>query len=245
MTITDIITLLFSAFFLARGFIAGFVNSLIPPFSIIIGTLISYFYYLSTKHMLTSLALGVLAPLFIYAVCRTILGIWSKATNTDMKPGFVSSMTGAVLNLLWGWVFIIATLILLALLPPMGKALTIVHNDITKSASYALAKPWQDAFLASQPKAAVPDNKTADGTSGAANAPAVQTLAQDARFKKVMNDPEIQHDIDSHNIIALMSNPKMMELTRQIMSDPETLKKVMAVYNSQQKPTASSAVVQQ
>ena len=30
-----------------------------------------------------------------------------------------------------------------------------------------------------------------------------------------------------------MSNPKMMDLTQQIMSDPATMKKVMALYSSQ------------
>ncbi|MDE2009491.1 MAG: CvpA family protein [Candidatus Omnitrophica bacterium] len=227
MAFTDVAVFIFSTFFLIRGYSAGFVNSLLGPFSIIIGTLISVIYYETTSHLLTSLALGLLAPVFLYGVLKAVVKMWSKATDTDVKPNFISSVAGAVLNLVWGWVFIVLFLLLMAFLPPMGRISTAVHDDVLRSASYAAAKPWQEVFF---PFA----NKNAAGASGNTDDD-VQSLSQDPRFRGVLHDPQIQHDIDTHNIVKLMNNPKIMELTKQILSDPATFKKVLAIYQSRQK----------
>ncbi len=60
-----------------------------------------------------------------------------------------------------------------------------------------------------------------------------QSLAQDPRFQKILQDAEIQQEINGHDMAKLMSNPKIMALTQQIMTDPEMLKKVMAVWQNQ------------
>ena len=67
-----------------------------------------------------------------------------------------------------------------------------------------------------------------------------KSLAEDPRFQKVLQDPDIQKEIDAHDIVKLMSNPKMMDLIQQIMSDPATMKKIMALYSSQAQPQATS-----
>lgn len=232
---TDNITFILSSLFLIHGALRGFMRSLLVPFSIIVATIISIIYYQITQEMILSLAIGLIGPFLLHLLLKSLLKKFAKATNTDIKPaGFLSRLGGALLTFAWGWVFIFFALILLAALPPWGKTLTAVHNDVTQSVSYSMAQPWGERFFtASKQDLAVVPN-----TASSNNA---RSLAEDPRFQQVLQDPEIQKEIDAHDIVKLMSNPKMMDLTRQIMSDPATMKKIMALYSSQPQPQASSS----
>jgi uncharacterized membrane protein len=228
MAITDLITVFVSIFFLARGSSRGFMHSLFGPFSIILASILSIVYYQATKEMLISLAIGVVGPLLLNILFKFFLKTWVTATNTDIKPDFLSRLGGAFLTLTWGWVFIIFTLILLSVLPPFNQTLANVHKDVTKSMSYCrIAEPMEGIFFAASKR-----NETAV-TSTAVMLDS-KSLAEDPRFQQVLQDPEIQKEIQAHDIVKLMSNPKMMKLTKAIMSDPATMKKVMALYGQAQ-----------
>lgn len=101
-----------------------------------------------------------------------------------------------------------------------------MRNDVTKSASYSLAKPMTDYFTDTS-------KQNIAKVTGAVLNPDAKSLALDPRFQKILQDPEIQQEIQSHDIAQLMRNPKMIELTQQIMSDPAAMKKVLALYSSQ------------
>jgi hypothetical protein len=227
MTGTDFITFFLSIFLLIRGASRGFMNSLIPPFSIIVTTVLSTIYYQNTHDVIPSLIIGLIGPLFLNFLLKFLLKEWAGATNTEIKPDFLSCLGGSILTLIWGWVFIIFALILLVVLPPWGKTLTTVHNDVSRSTSYTrIAEPWEGRLFAYS-KQNVP---AATNTSLSFDA---NSLAEDPRFQKIIQDPDVQKEIDAHDIVKLMSNPKIQALTRQIMSDPATMKKVLALYSSQ------------
>ena len=226
MTATDFIIVVLSIFFLSRGSARGFMRSLLGPFSLIIATIVSILYYQSTKDLIASLLIGLLGPLILHLILKFLLKTFAKITNTDVGPGFLSSLGGALLTLIWGWVFVILTLILLTLLPAQGPAMTILHNDITSSFSYKITVPYVERFFPAL-KGMSPDTKNVTSKSDA------QSLAQDPRFQKILQDPEVQKEINDHDIAKLVSNPKMMALNQQILSDPEMFKKVMAVYRNQ------------
>lgn len=211
---------------MARGAARGFLRSLLVPVSLIIATIISIFYYQITKDLTVSLLIGLFGPILLHHLLKFILRTFAKATNTDIAPDFLSSLGGAILTLAWGWVFIVLTLILLALFPARGELLTTLHNDITSSTSYKITVPWVENFLPAL-KGILLKRKNVTLKSDA------QSLAQDPRFQKVLQDPEIQKEIADHDIAKLMSNPKMMALTQQIMNDPVMIQKMMAVYRSQ------------
>ena len=155
MAVTDIATLILSIFFLIRGASRGFMRSLTGPFSIIVTTILSIIYYQTTGDLITSLLIGLIGPLFLNHLLKFLLKTWAKATNTEIKPSFFSRLGGSILTLIWGWVFIIFTLILLTVLPPWGETLTAVHNDVMQSASYLIAKPLGELlFAASKQNAA-------------------------------------------------------------------------------------------
>lgn len=103
--------------------------------------------------------------------------------------------------------------------------MTGAHHDAVRSASYQLiAKPVKEAVFPDSQQ-----NAAADLNSPLAKDDA-RSLALDPRFQKILQDPEIQKEIDAHDMAKLMSNPKMMNLVQQIMSDPDTMKKVLALY---------------
>lgn len=230
MTVTDMAALILSIGFLVRGVSRGFMHSLTGPFSIIVTTTLSVIYYQNTKDIIVSLGLGLIGPLLLNSFLKFLLKKWARATNTEIRPNFLSRLGGAFLTLIWGWVFIIFTLILLTVLPPWSETLTAIHNDVVKSNSYLMAEPWEKILFAAS-KHPVP-TAAVDASSNDA-----KSLAQDPRFQKILQDPEIQKDIDAHDIVKLMSNPKMRDLVQQLMNDPATMKKVLAVYQSQVAPT--------
>ena len=231
MTVTDITVLILSIFFLIRGASRGVMNSLIGPFSIIVTTIISIIYYQITKDIIISLVLALIGPFLLSLLLKFLLEMWVKTTYRDIKqPGFLSRLGGAILTFAWGWVFIIFTLILLTVLPPWGKTLTTIHDDVSNSVSYVYAaKPLEECFFAA------PKQNTA-AVTGETSGSDVKSLAEDPRFQKVLQDPDIQKEIDAHDIVKLMGNPKMMDLVQQIMNDPATMKKVFALYSSQPQP---------
>jgi len=174
--------------------------------------------------MMLSLAIGTIGPLLLSFALKIVLNaLVPKEEKT--KPEFLSRLSGALLTFAWGWVFIIFTILLLALIPPLGNKLTAIHKDITKSLSYAAAQPLEDIlFSGSKP--------VKSGTLPATSKNDAKSLAKDPRFQAIMQDPEIQKDVDSHDIGKLMRNPKVMELTKEIMNDPVMLKKVLDLYKS-------------
>jgi uncharacterized membrane protein required for colicin V production len=234
MDITDSIVFLLSVFFMFRGFSRGFMRSLLGPFSIIVATIISIIYYQITEDLILSLIIGLVGPFILHLLLKFLLKIMAKATNTETPPGFLSRLGGALLTLAWGWVFIIFTLLLLALLPPWSKTLAAIHNNVTRSLSYTIAKPLEDRLFSASKQ----DVSTVAAPASNNDA---RSLADDPRFQKVRQDPEIQKEIEAHDMVKLMSNPKMMDLTREILSDPATMKKVMAIYRNQQQATSSTS----
>ncbi len=231
MTVTDILTLILSIVFLMVGASRGFLQSLMGPVAMIVATIISIIYYQCTANIVVSLLIGLLGPILISLILKFLLRTWTVVTNSDIKPDALSAMAGAVLTFIWGWIFIIFTLILLTVLPLWGDAFTAIHRDVAKSSSYAMASHVEDRLFSGSKQ-----NVTA--VASVASAADAKSLAQDPRFQAVLQDPDIQKDIEAHDIVKLMRNPKMMKLVQQLMSDPVAMKKLMALYRtqSQQQP---------
>jgi len=231
MALTDIAALILSILFLVRGASRGFMNSLTGPFSIIVTTILSILYYQTTKDLITSLLIGLIGPLFLNLLLKFLLKTWAKATNTETKPDFLSRLWGSVLTLIWGWVFIIFTLILLTVLPPWGETLTAIRNDVTKSASYLITKNLEKTLFANSKQNVLSfgDKDHEVETLGSSDA---KSLAEDPRFQKILQDPDIQKEIQAHDLVKLMGNPKMMDFVQQMMNDPATMQKVLNLYKT-------------
>jgi len=228
---TDSITFIVSVMLMMRGFSRGFMLSLIGPISIIITTFISAVYYQATKDVVVSLLIGTIGPLILAFFLRFILKEWARSTNNDIKPNFLSCTAGALLTLSWGWVFIVFLLLLLTVISMPGN-LSMAQNDILRSMSYTrIAKPLMGPLL-NQQVADIVTSKSTDGSVKISNDD-LSSIAQDPRFQKVIQDPQIQQEINAHDMVKLLGNPKILKLTQELMSDPAMLNKVLAAYRSQ------------
>lgn len=238
MTLTDLITGFLSLYLMALGYSRGFVRSLLGPIALVAATIFSVIYYQYTGRLISSLMIGLVGPLVLLFLLKFILKSWISATKSKEKPEFQSRLAGLVLTLVWGWVFIVLTLVLLAIFPSLNSTLTFLHNDVTHSYSYAAAKPLENLLI--KPAAAPPVHKGQSGRVASTQPRAqAQSLAADPRFQKVLQDPEVQREIQERDYVKLMQNPKMMALTQQIMNDPSLMQKVLSVYkNHPQAPLA-------
>ena len=95
-----------------------------------------------------------------------------------------------------------------------------VYNDIRRSAAYRIIRPFTAHFIPTSILGAQPEAKTDNPAA---------SLAQDPRFQSVFQDPEIQKAIAAQDYGKLMANPKIMGLTQELMSDPQAMKKLMAI----------------
>jgi uncharacterized membrane protein required for colicin V production len=228
MAITDIVTLLLSIYLVIRGSLRGFLNSFLIPLCLIAGTFLSVFYYQATENLLQSLIIALVGPIILSFLLDALIKKWVEATNRNVvKPDLISRLGGALLTLAWGWLFIIFTLILIEVLPPWGTTMAFVHNDVKRSYSYTLAQPVEQMLFGAS------SLNTPNATDTAASQEDAKTLAQDPRFQKILQDPDIQKDIEARDLGKLIGNPKMVDLVQEIMKDPVTMKKVMALYKAQ------------
>ncbi len=219
MTITDCIVLGCSVFFIIRGASRGFLRSILGPFSLIIATILSTVIYQTTHNVVLALMIGLFGPMAIQFLIGHFLTIWHQFIQTEWKPSPLSAVAGAVLTLIWGLSFVLITVVLLSLVPPMMNGVKPMHDDIHRSMTYQCLKPllpWNNKNTAMPAAASMAGN------------PALSSLAQDARFAALMQDPEIQKAVDSKDYSKLFSNPKIMALTQELMSDPNMIKKLMA-----------------
>jgi uncharacterized membrane protein required for colicin V production len=229
---TDLILIIVSVLFLARGALRGFMSSLIGPFSIIAAGIASFLYYKSTQNVTISLSIGLIGPL-VLGWCLKVL--FKKPPLSILKVQEVSLLSrvgGALLTLMWGWVFIFFTLVLLAVLPDFSPAMTTVRDDVTQSITYTMiVVPLEKSFFGTQ----MHQPHVTVANMGASSNEA-QALAQDPRFQQVLQDPQVQQAIQNHDYSKLMSNPKMLALVQQLMSDPANLQKVLGLYKNQSQP---------
>lgn len=226
MQITDLIIIACSIFLLWRGASRGFVRSCLGPICLIIATAVSIFFYNSSKNIVLALLIGLFGPMALHFFISNYLKLWHTMTNPEWKPNPLSCSMGAMLTLIWGWVFIVLTLILLTIIPPLHPSISSMKEDVQASFSYKLVKPLIDSKLA--PKST--NNKKSQAPVSEND---IAALAKDPRFQAVLKDPDVQKAIADNNIAAMFSNPKIMALTQELMSDPDMLKKLMAFQQSQ------------
>jgi len=246
MSHTDFITFALSMFFLIRGASRGFILTALVPVSIILSTLISILYYMITEDEVIGCLIALIFPVLFYYLFKHLIKKLIEATNRQIRPSVWSRLGGSIFNLTWGWIFISFALILLSVLPPWGNKMTAFRNDVRESASfYCVAQPIAknifNAVTAKDPTLRkevtpyiFPSSPSKDSAIALdATNPDVKSLTEDPRFKVLLEDPEIQKEIEAHDFVTLMSNPKIINLTQQIIRDPATLRKVMALYTNQ------------
>lgn len=209
INVTDSICLISVLFLVWLGFSRGFLNSIIGPLALIVGSVVALVYYALTKNMLQSLCIGLFLPILLHWILKLTLRTWQQLRNKDIQLSFISRLSGALLTLIWGMTIIIITLLLLAMMPPINRPLEAMFKDIHNSRFYKMIRPLE--------------GKTEDSKSGEDN---IKALSEDKRIQDIINDPVIVEAINNKDYAALINNPKITA----IMQDPELLKKMLSLY---------------
>lgn len=213
--IIDLILLAIAVYFVLLGLSRGLLRSIFGPIALIAGSWLAYAYYLSTHQTFVAVCLGFIAPMAISFLLKFIVAGWLKSLNPEEEPDIISRLAGALVTLLWGWVFVIFAVIFIEFFPGFNKTIKDLHASIKKSHVVNLTiTPFKNLILPPAPQ-------SADDAE-------IKQLAQDPRIIDLMNDPEIQRASKNNDVAAMLKNPKVMKLTQEMMKDPELLKKMMA-----------------
>ncbi|MBF0490747.1 MAG: CvpA family protein [Candidatus Omnitrophica bacterium] len=221
MTITDTIALICCLFLVFKGASQGFLASLLGPLALILGSLVSYVYYLMTNNMIVSLCIGLFGPMVLAWTFRFILRSWNRTNNPDSQLSLISRLAGALLSMSWGMTILVITILLLTFVPPINKPLEQVSKDIHNSEIYGLIKPFDHTNKPSNNSKPVSEE-----TRKAMAQKKMQELSKDERIQALIHDPVIAEAIKNKDYTALISNPKVTAL----MQDPELLKKMLSLY---------------
>lgn len=229
MVITDIIVLALSVLYLARGFARGFLRSVLFPLSFIMATIIGVGYFQIFHDFLISLLIALLGPFLLYFFLIFLFNFFRKNAYSMEEPNILSRLAGALISLVWIWAFIVPTIMVLAFMPANNESLIKLHKDLARSVSYKKIAEYSNNMLPSQPAIEQPKARDIHQTPPSN----LQSLSTNPRFQKLLQDPEIQQQVESHDIAKLMSNPKIIALSQQILSNPEMAKMFIEIWRNQ------------
>ena len=241
MTLTDKIIFFTALYLFWRGWSKGLAQTILGPLALVVGSALSYFYYMISHNLLAAVAISIVGPIIVNILFSMTLGMLFSSPDGKQHPSLLSRLVGALLNTLWGEFFLVAGTFLLLMIPLQLPALNKAQADVQNSYSYSLLKPILDQlfhkesipqydpskFIAlSDPKALKTIEKSKE----------YQNIINDQRIQALLNDPTVTDQVKGKNIGQLMQNPKFIALTQ----DPELLKKFLALYSTMLKNTGAN-----
>ena len=231
MTGTDKIIFFSLIFLFWRGWSKGFSQTVLGPVALIIGTIISYIYYMVFRNLVIAIAIGIIAPIIINIIFSMTLGVIFLG-NEKKNMSILSRFSGACINTFWGEFLILTGLFLIILIPLRLPLIVTAQNDIKQSYTYdQLTNSINQAFkidvvnnLDPSRLQALSDPKALDALGKTKE---FQEVLQDPLVQTLLNDPETTQAIESKDIGKLLQNPKFIALTK----DPALLKKFLTLYS--------------
>lgn len=135
LTTTDYIVLIVVGLSALHGWSRGFLRSLLGPFSLILGSIFSFFYFQRTHNLFLSLLLCVLGPLLLNILFALFLG-GKKTTSEDQPISSNSRALGALFNVSWNAGLLILFLFCILMIPANVFGLTKIQDDIRRSVAF-------------------------------------------------------------------------------------------------------------
>lgn len=231
MTATDKIIFFMAIFLFWHGWSKGFAQTVLGPVALIIGTLLSYIYYIFTKNLIIATALGIILPIILSIIFSMTLGV--LFLGSDKKNiSILSRVSGALINTFWGEFLILTGLFLIVLIPLRLPLIETAQNDIKQSWTYVqLTQYLQQTFHVD-----LTNNFDPSQLEVLTDPKALERLGNTKEFQEVMNDPLVQallndpeasQAIENKDIGKILQNPKFIALTK----DPALLKKFLSLYS--------------
>ena len=226
----------------------GFAQTVLGPVALIIGTALSYFYYILYHNLIIATAIGIVVPIILNIIFSMTFGMILLG-NDKKNYSILSRFCGALINTFWGEFLLITGLFLILLVPLKLPAIETAQSDIQQSLTYAqvkitlnqiFKKDFTNAFdpsklmVLSDPKALETLGKTKE----------FKEVLADPHVQELLNDPQVTQAIEQKDIGKLLQNPKFINLTK----DPALLKKFLSLYSAileedkSKTPTGDTAV---
>jgi ribosomal protein S18 len=230
MTFTDKLIFFSIIFLFWRGWSKGFAQTVLGPLALIIGTILSYIYYIVFRNLVIATAIGIILPIIINIIFSMTLGVLFLG-NEKKNMSILSRFSGALINTFWGEFLILTGLFLVILIPLHLPLIDTAQNDIKQSYTYAeltnyLNKVFKiDVVNNFDPSKlqVLSDPKTLDALGKTKE---FQEVLEDPLVQALLNDPETTQAIEAKDIGKLLQNPKFIALTK----DPALLKKFLTLY---------------
>ena len=224
--------ILFGLFFLffCQGWQKGLFRAILGPFSLLLGLIASYIYYLKTEDLLVSLAVSIFAP-FILHFLLALFSKFSRPTGKDGKPAspaFVSSLLGGFFSLIWQGPILLLLAFFIVLIPGKISWIRPVQLNIQRSLTYETINGWtgnqlpQEGLNFKTLREIMQDPKTVQEVE---DTDAYKNVMANPKIQALLKDEAIQKDIEAQNILSLMKNAKVQGL----MVDKDLLKNMFAL----------------
>ncbi len=227
MSITDVAVFIFSLLFFFNGWAKGLMRILLSPVSLLIGTALSYVYYLHTRNLLIALILGIILPFILNILLLLILKFWNQKVDKKMPPSFPSRIAGSLLGLGWGIGMIVLTLLLLAIIPANVFPLAQIQKDLRRSFSYHLLQKFTDGLpTVEDTSQALSEINDEEKIKQIKTSEEYRTLNDDPQLQAIFNDTETMREIREKDLGKLLTNPKFLE----ILNDEKLLRKMFALH---------------
>ena len=217
MLLADYIVLIFLVIFFILGWRRGFLRTLFGPISFFLGLSIGSFYYFKTFNIAASILIIFIASFFLHMGLSRLLDLFRKVRGEgEGKAGFsIGRLLAGVFNSVWQGLFLIATLLIIPLLPSEeGGLFESAQDHIVASQTYTVADNWPHAWMSSQFDAKRTFEILRDPSSmeRIKNSSQYQALIKNERITALLSDERIKKNIETHNYLELLNNHKVQEV---------------------------------
>ncbi|MBL8013549.1 MAG: CvpA family protein [Candidatus Omnitrophica bacterium] len=232
MNIVDKIIFFSALFFFWRGWGKGFLQTVLGPIALIIGTAVSFLYYFIFHNLIISTAIGIVLPIILSIIFSMTIGV--IFLGQDKK--YISTLSrfcGGAINALWGEFLFFMTMFLIILIPLRFPLIESAQRDIKESSTYT----YLNSFIKEKTNVDIANNldpsqfkvltdpKELDKLS---QTPEFQNLLEDPLVQNLLNDPDANKAIESKDLGKLIQNPHFIAITK----DPALLKKFLSLYST-------------
>lgn len=230
MNLADLLVCAFLLFYFFRGFVSGFLRTLLSPIALVLGTALAYVYYQSSHDFIKALLLSILSPFVIGLLLRGLLKIYESTGGRKSAIGPVSRFAGGFLAVGWSGLWLILILIFVTLIPTEKPGLKAVQETVTLSTTYGRINAWLGDKLPGSSTLGV--HKLAEVMEDPER---YEELSETQEYEELMNDPSIRDvltdketlkQLEKRNIPELMQNPKF----RALLENRELLTKMIALH---------------
>lgn len=229
LNMTDAVVRLAILYFAVRGFFKGFLQTLIPPISLLVGLVTSFYFYSQGKDLFKTMLVSIICPIVVNILLSLSLKFWKTTFGQNASPSWGSRTAGALVSVFWSGIYLALCLILIVILPDLPfEKFRNIQKDVSASQSYQVVKNLTQNI---KPLAALNTKDVFEILQNPEKMQQVEKteefkqLLDDRAFKEFLSDPEIATQLQNQDINSLMNNPQFQALLR----DQNLFKKILAL----------------